>query len=300
MNITRLDHVIELAASKPRKRVVVAYGQDSHSLGAVSQAIERGIVDATVLGDKDIIADVCKAENIDMSKFDVEHEPDEMASAVRSVDMVNAGEADLIMKGLVSTDKYLRALLNKERGLMDPGSVLTHIAVMEVPTYHKLLIASDVAIIPFPDLNQKVTIINYLIHAAHSIGIDNPKVAVVTPTEKANPKLPSCVDAAILTKMNQRGQIKGGVVDGPLALDLAVDAESCRIKGIQSPVAGDADCILLPDLDAGNVFYKTMMKLAKSESAAVVVGTRKPSILSSRGDSALTKLYSIAMGALMS
>ncbi|MCD4829906.1 MAG: bifunctional enoyl-CoA hydratase/phosphate acetyltransferase [Candidatus Cloacimonetes bacterium] len=300
MNITRLDHIIELAASKPRKRVVVACGQDKHSICAISEAIDRGIVDATMIGDETCIKQVCQVEGIDPGKFQVVHESDEISSGAIAVDMVNSGDADFIMKGLISSDKYLKALLNKKRGLIDPGSILAHIAVIEVPSYHKLLIISDVAIIPQPDLAQKVQIAKNLIHTAHNIGIDNPKIAVVAPTEKVNPRIESSVHAALLTKMSQRGQIEGGVIDGPLALDLAIDAESCRIKGIKSSVAGDADCILMPNLDAGNVFYKSLTKLGGAESAAVVMGTRKPSLLTSRGDSARSKLYSIALGALMS
>lgn len=300
MNITKLDHLLEEAKSRPRKRVIVAYAQDQHTIAAVRDAVNLGIVDATLVGDQDIIRKLAVENNLDPASVEIVHEPDEVASGRTSVRLVNEGRGDLIMKGLISTDKYMRALLNKEEGLLSPGAILSHITVVEVPTYPKLLFASDVAIIPEPDLNQKITICGYLIDAAQKLGIEKPKVSVIAATEKANPKMTACVDAAILSKMSDRNQIKGALIDGPLALDVAVDPESVAIKKLQSPVAGDADCLLFPNIEAGNVFYKAMTKLCRAELAAIVVGTRKPAILSSRGDSDKTKLYSIALGALIS
>ena len=300
MQVTKLQHLLELAKQKEKKRVSVAYAQDHNTIAAIKNAVELGIVDATLVGDKEVITSVCKELECDPAMFEIVHEPDEMKAGTKAVDLVNEGKADLIMKGLISTDKYMRALLNKEKGLMNKGAILSHITVVEVPSYHKLLLASDVAIIPQPDIKQKIAITNYLINAAHRLGIECPKVAVITATEKANPKMEACIDASILSKMNDRNQIKGAKVDGPLALDLAVDMESVKIKKVKSEVAGDADCLVFPSLEAGNVFYKSMTKLLRAELAAVVVGTRKPAILSSRGDSEETKLYSIALGALLS
>ncbi|MCD4652288.1 MAG: bifunctional enoyl-CoA hydratase/phosphate acetyltransferase [Candidatus Cloacimonetes bacterium] len=299
MQIKSLKEIITLARERPHKRVVVAYGQDTHTLNAVSQAVDMGIVDATIVGDKAEIEKICGEINCDPSKFEIIHEPNEAASGYASVALVNAGKADLIMKGLISTDKYMRALIHKESGLMNPGAILTHVAVVESPNYHKLLVIGDVAIIPKPDLKQKIIIAQGLINAAISIGVEKPKLAVITATEKANPKMRSCVDAAILSKMSERGQIKGGIIDGPLALDTAIDMDSVRVKKIRSEVAGDADCLLFSDIESGNVFYKTVTKIARAELAAVVTGARKPAILSSRGDNTQTKLYSLALGALM-
>jgi phosphate butyryltransferase len=203
------------------------------------------------------------------------------------------------MKGLLSTDKYMRAILNKEQGLLDPGAILSHVTVMEHPGHPKLLIAGDVAVIPEPEFKEKAAILGYLVKVAKALGVETPKVAVLAASEQVLPKLSSSADAALLSKMADRGQIKGALVDGPMALDGALDPESARIKGLGGPVAGDADCLLFPNIEAGNVFYKAGTKLGGAEIAAVVAGARVPCVLSSRGDSAKTKLSSIALAALL-
>ncbi len=298
MAVTKLNQLIELANSKEKKKLVVAYGQDSHSLGAVSRAVDYGFIDAIIVADKEVVEKVCKEEGIDISKFEIVHEPNEIKAGRKAVSLINDGKGNMIMKGLISSDNYMRAILNKDDGLLPPRAILSHISVFEVPTYHKLLITSDVAVIPQPDIKQKIAITNYLIKTAHNLDIENPKVALVCLSEKTNPKIPQTVDAAIISKMADRNQIKGAVVDGPMGFDLAVDKEAADIKKFDSPVAGDADCILWSNIEAGNVFYKTATKLCKSELAAIVVGAKCPAILSSRGDSEQTKLYSIALAAL--
>ncbi len=300
MQVKVLDDLITLSQNQPRKRMVVAYAQDPNTIGAVHEAVQRKIVDATMVGDREKIIALCAKNSIDPDLFEIVHEPDEQEAGYTAVKLINEGKADLIMKGLIATDKYMRAILNKQFGLLPPGATLSHLTIIEPPAYHKLLIVGDVAIIPVPDLSQKIAITKYLIKAAHSIGIETPKVALLAATEKANPKMVACVDAAIISKMADRGQIKGAKVDGPLALDVAVDKESCEIKGIESEVAGDVDCMVFPDIHCGNIFYKSMTKLAGAELAAIVTGAAKPAILSSRGDSEKTKLYSIALAAIMS
>ncbi len=299
MQITKLEQMFEVLRNRTKKKLVAVFANDSHTIGAVNQAVDIGIVDGILVGDEKIIRKVCEKDNINPDNFKIVNEPDEMIAATKSVELINSGEGDLIMKGLLSTDKYMRALLNKKTGLMDPGAILTHITVTEIPTYHKLLILSDVAIIPIPDLKQKIAITNYLIKTAQSLNIKTPKVAILAASEQTLPKMPACVDAAIISKMAERGQIKGGLVDGPLALDVIIDKEAAEIKGLKSEVAGDADCILFPNIESGNVFYKYTTKLMKGNLGAFVCGARVPAILSSRGDSEQTKLYSIALGALM-
>ena len=297
--ITRLEQMIEAAKAKSRKRIVAAYANDSHTIEAVYHAIELGIVDGILVGDEPTIRKVCSDLNIDPGKFRIVQEADEQKAAHKAVELIVKGEGDILMKGLVSTDKYMRAILNKEAGLMPPKAVLSHVTVMENANYHKLMIVGDVAIIPAPDLDQKIAITNYLIKTAHALGIEKPKVALIAATEQMLPGMPACVDASIISKMADRGQIKGALVDGPLSLDTAIDKESAEIKKLKSEVAGDADCILFPNIEAGNVFYKFNTKLAKGEQGALVVGARCPAVLSSRGDSALTKTYSIALAALL-
>ncbi|MBO7226762.1 MAG: phosphate butyryltransferase [Bacteroidales bacterium] len=298
--ITKLDDVLALAKSKGKKRLVAAYANDSHTIGAVSEAIDAGIVEATLVGDIDTIKKVCAEEGIDVNKFELVQEADETKAGVKAVELINEGKGNLLMKGLLSTDKYMRAILAKDKGLM-PGKkndMLTHMAVFEVPAYHKLLIASDVAIIPTPDMKQKQAILSYLISTAKSLEIANPKVALIAATEQVSVGMPACSEAAIISMMNNRGQIKGAIVDGPLALDVAIDKESAEIKKLKGEVAGDADCLLFPNIESGNVFYKACTKFAGAELACMVVGAIVPCILSSRGDSMKTKLYSIALAAL--
>jgi phosphate butyryltransferase len=299
MAITKLNQLIDLVKEKGKKKLVAAYANDAHTIEAVNHAVEMGIVDAILTGDEATIRKVCNELNIDANKFEIVQEADETKAAQLAVKLINDGRGNILMKGLVSTDKYMRALLNKEKGLMNPNGTLTHIAVFENPNYHKLLIASDCAIIPQPDFKQKTIILNHLINTAHKIGIEKPKVAIVAATEQVSTGMPACIDAAVLSKMADRGQIKGAFVEGPLALDVAIDQEAADIKKINSPVAGDADCLLFPNIESGNVFYKACSKFDHSEIAANVLGARVPCVLSSRGDTALTKLYSIALAAIL-
>ncbi|MGI6320615.1 MAG: phosphate acyltransferase [Bacteroidales bacterium] len=299
MGITKLDQLIELVKTKGKKRLVAAYANDSHTIEAVNDAVDNGIVDAVLTGNSEVIKKTCEDLNIDYTKFKIVHEEDEMKATSLAVKIINDGEGDILMKGLVSTDKYMRAILHKENGLMIPKSVLTHVAVFENPAYHKLIIASDCAIIPEPDVKQKTIITNYCIKIGHAIGIEKPKVALIAATEQVSAGMQACVDAAILSKMADRGQIKGGYVDGPLALDVAIDKESAETKKIIGNVAGDADCLVFPNIESGNVFYKACTKFNNSEVAANVMGAKVPCVLSSRGDTAKTKLYSIALAAIL-
>ncbi len=297
MTITKLDQLFDVLKKKAKKRLVAAYANDDHTIEAVSMAVDMGIIDATLVGDEETIKKVCASHNIDPSKFRIVQENDEMKAAAKAVELINNGEGDVLMKGLVSTDKYMRAILNKEKGLLPPKAVLSHVTVVQVPTYHKLLVVGDVAIIPAPDLNQKVAITNYLIKTAHSLGIEKPKVAILAATELVSPAMQACVDAALISKMGDRGQIKGAFIDGPLALDVALEKESAEIKKLTGQVAGDADCILFPNIESGNVFFKACTKLAKGELGAMVMGAKVPCVLTSRGDSVQSKMYSIALEA---
>ncbi len=297
--IKKLDDMLTALKQKSKKRMVVMQANDRHTVEAVNKAVELGIIEGILVGDEKKIIQICQEDKIDHNAFSIVNEPDETQVAGTSLQLINNGTGDLIMKGLVSTDKYMKALLNKEYGLVPEGAILSHVSVIEPEHYPKLLIAGDVAIIPQPELKEKIAIANYLIHTAHALGITKPRLAVLAATDQVLPKMQSCIDAAILSKMADRGQIKGAFVDGPMALDVAVDKESAEIKNIHSPVAGNADCILFPNIESGNVFYKSHTKLSGGELAAVVAGAKVPAILSSRGDSAKTKLYSIALAALL-
>lgn len=296
--ITKLDQLVDLARTRGKKRIAVAYAEDAHTLEAVNNASKLGIVDAILVGNRQNITKVAKECGIDLSQFIIQEEQSDVACVSRAVSMVKNGEADILMKGLVSTDKYMRGILNKEHGLVPPKATLSHVAVLEIPVYHKLLIISDVAVLPAPDQNQKLALVKYVASVAHDIGIENPKIALITPSEQVLPNIPSCYDAAIIAKMWQRGQIPGAIVDGPLALDVAIDPLAVKLKKLQSPVEGDADCLVFPNLEAANVFFKACTKLLNARLAAMVVGASAPCVLTSRGDSQESKLFSIALAAI--
>jgi phosphate butyryltransferase len=299
MNITKLDQLIEVVKTKSKKRIVAAYANDDHTIEAVYKAVNEGLIEAVLVGDEAVIKHIMETHQYEVNKVRIVHETDEAKAGSVAVSLINNREGDVLMKGLLSTDKYMRAILNKENGLMPgPKAVLSHVTVFETPQYHKLIVGGDVAIIPAPDLNQKIAIVNYLVYTAKSLGITMPKVALLAATEQMLAGMPACVDAAIISKMADRGQIKGALVDGPLSLDIALDMESVQIKKIGSPVAGDADCLLFPNIESGNVFYKANTKLAGGQLGAMVMGAKVPCVLTSRGDSAKTKMYSIALAAL--
>ena len=282
------------------RRVAVAAGHDENTIEAAARAAGEGIAKVILVGDADRIAALCKERKLDAGAFTVLDERDEMKAGVKARDMVRDGDADVLMKGLIGTDKYMHLILDKEKGLLPRGAVLTHITVLEVPAYQKthgkLLIVSDVAIIPAPDLPTKVKIVGYAVDAAHTFGIEKPKVALLAANEKVSERMPATTDAAIISKMAERGQIKGAIVDGPLALDVALSREACEIKGLDSAVEGDADVLIFPNIETGNVFYKSATILGGASLAAVVVGASAPCILTSRADSEESKYYSIALG----
>ena len=289
----------ELRSRGARKRMVAAWGVDSHTIAAAAKAVELGLADVTLVGDENLIAQACKEEDVDMSIFTIVHNPDELPSVAQAVQMIREGQGDFLMKGLCSTDKFLRAILNKETGLLPPKGTLTHCTTLEIPSYHKLLFVGDVAVIPAPDFKQKQLIMDFLVRTAKAVGVAKPKVAIIAATEQVLPSQPATIEAAMLAKMVDRGQIKGCVADGPLALDVAIDKESVEIKGLVSPVAGDADCLLFPNIESGNVCYKANSKLAPGvKQAGILVGAKVPCVLSSRADSIDTKLNSIAIAAM--
>ncbi|MDR0545255.1 MAG: phosphate butyryltransferase [Odoribacteraceae bacterium] len=300
MTIRKIDDIYELLKKQTcKKRLVVSYANDEHSIEAAYRAVKMGIIEATLCGDETVIRDVCARHGYDVSLFRLMHEPEDTKAAALAVRLIRDKEADFIMKGLVSTDKYMRAILNKECGLLPPKAILSHVTLMECVNYHKLLVVSDVAVIPIPDMEQKIAIVKYVTQTANMLGIERPKVALISATEQVLPKVSSSVEAAIIAKMGERGQLGNIDIDGPYGLDVAIDAEAAAIKNVVSPVAGNADCLVFPSLDAGNVFYKTNNKLANTRTGAILVGASAPSVLSSRGDNVDTKLNSIALAALL-
>ncbi len=299
MIVRKLKDLEELVRGREKKTLAVARGQDPNTIEAVARAVQEGFVNAIMVGEREKIEALAREKGIDPSIFEYVEEKDEAACGKKAVQLVHDGRAHMVMKGLISTIYYMKAILDKQNGLLPPGKVLSHVTLVEVPTYHKLLIISDVAVIPQPTLEQKIAMLKYCIDVAHRIGIERPKAAIIAANEKVSDKVPATVDAAIISVMARRGQIKGAVVDGPVALDIALSRESAQIKGVDSPVAGDADILIFHDIEAGNAVFKTITYLAKGKIAAMVAGAKAPAILTSRSDDDDSKFYSILMAAAM-
>jgi phosphotransacetylase len=298
--IRSLDQLIRDLQDQPSRRVAVAAGHDPNTIGAAARAVAEGIAKVTLVGDGERIQRLCAEAGLVAGGFTTVEETDPVAAGKKAVALVRSGEADVLMKGLIATSDYMKQILDKETGLLPAGNILTHVTVLELPAYlkrhGKLLFVADVAIIPLPDLPTKVQILEYCIAAAHSFGIDEPRAALIAATEKVNPKMKATVHAAEIAEMAARGEITGAIVAGPLALDVALSPEACAIKGLDSPVGGSADILVFPNIETGNVFYKSSTLLAGGRLAAAVVGTSAPCVLTSRADSEETKFLSIAMG----
>lgn len=297
--IHKLTELVDKAKSKTTRRIAVAAADDEPVLMALKSAVKDGIVTPILVGNQSEIEKVAKSFDFDIKDFRILHtDKGPAASAQLAVSLVKKGEADVLMKGFVSTGTLLKAVLDKENGLRK-GSVLSHVAFFESPYYHKLLCVTDAAMNVAPDFDTKVEIIKNAVDACHSIGIETPKVAVAAALETLNPKMEATVHAAMLKTMSDRKQFKGCIVDGPLAIDNAIDKHAAEHKGIVSEVAGDCDVILFPDIEAGNMFYKALNFMGGASSAAVIMGAAVPIVLTSRSDSDKTKMLSIALAAAM-
>ena len=287
-------------AKKVGPRVVaIADAQDHEALLAARDAEERGIAHFVLIGDRAAIEAEAEAHQVDISNMKIVEESDRRAAARRAMEMLARGEVHCAMKGKIFTADFLKAALDPSVGLRT-GKLLTHVAVFDIPGFDRLILLSDAGVIVAPTLEEKVHIVQNAIDVAHRLGIETPRVAVLAAAEMVNPKIPSTMDAANLSKMADRGQIYGGIVDGPLALDNAISLEAARIKGIRGEVAGRADILIAPDLEAGNALAKAIIYFAHSDMAGVVVGARMPLILPSRADTHEAKMMSIVLGVLMS
>lgn len=297
--IYKLSELTEKAKSKTKRRIAVAAAEDDAVLKSLQSATREGIVTPILIGNKKHIEETAHTVGFDLSGITIIHnEKGGAASAQIAVSLIKNGEADVLMKGFVNTGTLLKAVLDKEKGLRK-GNILSHVAFFESPYYHKLLCVTDVAMNIAPDFDTKVHILNNAVEACHKIGISNPKVAIVAAVETVNPKMEPTIHAAMLKTMCDRKQLKGCIVDGPLAIDNAVDKHAAEHKGIVSEVAGDCDVILVPDIEAGNILYKSLNFLGGACSAAVIMGATVPIVLTSRSDSEKSKMLSIALAAAM-
>lgn len=292
------EELISKANQKTLKKVSVSNAQDEPVLQAVKAAKEQNIATAILVGDEAKIREIAASIDMDLTDFEIINEPDTEAAALKAVELVHNGKADILLKGLLETKTFLKSVLNKEAGLRT-GKMLSHVCVFEIEGINRLLFFTDVAFNTYPTLADKVNIINNAVEVAHACGIECPKVAPLCAVETVNPKMQPTVDADNLTKMYEGGDFKGCQIYGPLSMDLAIDPEAAVHKGVTNPVAGHADILLFPNIDAGNITYKILVRTAKVKIGNVLVGTSAPVVLTSRSDDFQTKLNSIALATVI-
>ena len=296
--IRSFKELIEKVQNGEPQTLSVAVSQDADVLLSVWNAYQNRIIQgAYLVGNEKEIREIAKEQGIDLSKFEIVNEEEKPEACATAIKLVREGKASLPMKGFVDTSVALKALLNKEYGLRT-GNLICHVGLMEVAGFDRMFLLSDSAMTIAPTLEQKVDLIKACTQIAHAMGNDNPKVAVLCAVEKVNPKMPATLDAAELTRMNEEGEITGCMVKGPLAMDNAVSVEAARHKGIDHPVAGNADILITPDIEAGNILNKSMEYFAKCEKAGCIMGAAKPMVLTSRASSDTSKMNSIALAVL--
>jgi phosphate butyryltransferase len=289
-----LTDLIDLAKNKGTKIMAVAAADDVSVLKAVQKTYSDRIINPVLIGNYKSIITIANDIGFDIKGLEIIDEPDSEVACKRAVKLINEGKAEILMKGMVSTAPFLKAVLNSETGIREKNT-LYHLALCEGSYYHKIIGVTDVAMNIAPTFTEKVSIITNVVDVFHKLGYNNPKVAILAPIEGVNEKMESTIHAAMLTMMNKRKQINGCTIDGPLAFDNAISFEAARHKGIESDVAGDADILLVPDLNSGNILYKALVFAGLSLSAAIIVGARVPIVLTSRADSEQSKLLSIAL-----
>jgi len=296
--IKNFEEIVKTAQAKGPKTIAVAVAQDLEVLLAVKNAKDLGIANAILVGNEAEIRKIAQDHQIDLDGFTIIEQSDPVEACRTAVQLVSTGKAQVLMKGIIDTAIILKAVLDKEIGLRT-DNVLSHVAVADIAGYDRLFYITDAAMNIAPDAAAKKQIIENGIQVANALGNDHPKVACVCAVEKVNPKMQATLDAAELVKMNETGELKGCIVAGPFALDNAVSAEAAKHKGITNPVAGHADILLMPYIEAGNMLYKSIVFFAKGNIAGIVVGAKAPIVLTSRADSDIAKLNSIAIGVLM-
>jgi phosphate butyryltransferase len=296
--VKRLEDLVKIAAQKGRRTLIVAVAQDKDVLLAVKSASDAGLIKPLLVGDPDEIKAEAKEAGLDLSSIDIFPVTDKQQACTMAAGMARDHKGSILMKGMVTTGILMKAVLDKGNGLMS-GGLLSHIAFFESPYYHKLICVTDAALNISPDLMEKAGILNNAVNALHRLGVALPKVGILAAVETVNPKMEATTHAAMLVAMQKRNQIKGCLVDGPLALDNAISAEAAHHKGIVSDVAGDADILLAPDITSGNILYKSLIFLGGAVTAAMIVGASVPVVLTSRSDSDKSKFLSIALAAAM-
>jgi len=294
----KYERLLEQCTKLAPVPTAVAHPCEKTALAGALEAGEKGLITPILVGPAAKIRSIAASAGIELGTTEIVDTPHSQASAAKAVELVRAGRAELLMKGSLHTDELLGAVVARETGLRT-GRRISHVFVMDVPTYHKVLVVTDAAINIAPTLEDKVDICQNAIDLAVDMGVKKPKVAILAAVETVTSKMPSTIDAAALCKMADRGQITGGILDGPLAFDNAISKEAAAIKGIQSAVAGDPDILLVPDLEAGNMLAKQLTFLANADGAGLVLGARVPIILTSRSDSVRSRIASCAVAKLV-
>ncbi|MBC7250556.1 MAG: bifunctional enoyl-CoA hydratase/phosphate acetyltransferase [Anaerolineae bacterium] len=292
------EELMQAAKEKGPLTVAIASAHEQEILLAARDAEELGIADCVLVGDRQAINDIARESDIDVKRMMILDEPNPKKAAHRVMELVSLGHAQIAMKGKIETADFLRAALDKQYGIRG-GGLLSHVGVFEIPGFDRLIFVSDAGVVVAPDMEQKVELVRNAIFVAQALGVEMPRVAILAATEMVHPKIPTTMDAANLAKMADRGQIRGGLVDGPLALDNAISVESATLKGIKSEVAGRADILITPDIEAGNLLAKAITYFAHGRMAGIVVGGRAPLVVASRSDPHETKLVSMALGVLL-
>ncbi len=279
-----------------KKRVAVAAAHDEHTLEAVFRAAKDKLVEPVLIGDKEKIKKILKNLNVEFDEDSIISTNSDQEAAEKTVELINENKADFIMKGKLQTADLLKAVVNKEKGLRT-GKVMSHVAILEVPTYHKLISITDGGMMMYPDVEEKKQIIENAVDVFLAMGYECPKVAVLAAVETVNPKMPETVDADLLKIMNQEGKIKNCLVEGPISVDLTLNKESAEIKGFNSPVTGDADILIAPNITTGNIMSKAILELAHGKMAGMIVGAKVPVVLTSRGATSEEKYLSLVLSA---
>lgn len=292
------EELIESAKHRGRKRCVVVCAEDSAVLEGVRLAHDHGLILPVLVGNKDKITQLARDAGLDVGRCEIHDEPDSNSALVQAMNLVRE-QGDFLMKGMLSSSAFLKGVLNKEWGLRS-GKILSHVAVFEIPGYHKLLFMSDGGMNPKLDLKTRINIIDNAVHTLRKLGIAQPKIGLVAASETINPDMPETVDASKIVELNRSGEITGCTIDGPFGFDVAVSKKAAQIKKIESPVAGEVDFILMANISAANIWAKGLIYFANTKAAGMVAGAQRPVIMLSRADDPTTKLNSIALGVIIS
>lgn len=296
----KFEELLALVDTKAdKKTVALVRAEDDHALEAVAEVVKKGLIDAVLVGNREAIKKTAEKIGFSVTDDQIVDAEDPESAAAEGVKLIREGRADFLMKGKLETSQMLRPVVNKQTGL-NKGGVMSHVSLTEVPAYHKMVLTTDGGMLPYPTLEQKKHIIENAVYVMNRLGYEEPKVCVLAASETPNPKMPESMEAAALKEMNQKGEIENCIVEGPISFDLAMVKEKAEIKGYESPCAGDADILVVPNIHAGNILGKCLIEMANSKMAGLIVGAQCPIVLTSRGASSEEKFNSLMLACIVS